>query len=243
MKGQSKPKTLGLLAFVVLALGGGATYFQYQAVQTVKGEVAALESQVPSQKDLEKSLSESKAKLTEYQQKLAHLELSVPDVAYIPTLMKELETMGKSHGIKVTGVRPAPQQFMQPAGPAQEGKKEKKKEYDEIEIEVKGRGKYENVKALLDSLQKFPKVLAVKTVSITPIRDGSGSNRVTEIEAVVNVVAYVFPFELVTGANPKLQATTEPAAQPAQGTAQTQQGTATTTMSETQTIAKSGGRN
>jgi Tfp pilus assembly protein PilO len=247
---QSKPRTLGLLAFVVLFLGGGATYFQYQAVQAVKGEVAALESQVPSQKDLERSLSESNAKLTEYQAKLVHLEASVPDVAYIPTLMKELETMGKSHGIKVTGVRPAPQQFMQPAGPMQEGKKQKKKEYEEIEIEVKGRGRYDHIKALLDSLQEFPKILAVKTVSMAPMRE-SGSGSAGEIEATINVVAYVFPFEMVTGAD-QAQATGQGGTEGAQssvatdGSASAQpaapNNTSSTHVTGTQKVARSGGR-
>jgi Tfp pilus assembly protein PilO len=196
---QSNPKTLGLMAFVVLALGGGATYFQFNAVQAAKADVDALEGQVPSQKELEKSLADSQFKLVEYQTKLSHLEGSVPDVAYIPTLMKELELIGTADGIKVTGVRPAP--VVVAPSVATEGKRKEKKDYSEVEIEVKGRGRYDSIKTFLDSLQKFPKVIAVKTVSLTPMRDGNagGSNN---IDVVINVVAYVFPFEVLTAADP-----------------------------------------
>jgi Tfp pilus assembly protein PilO len=241
---QSNPKTLGLMAFVVLALGGGATYFQYNAVQAAKAEVAALEGQVPSQEELMKSLSDSGMKLADYRKKLEHLEKSVPDVAYIPTLMKELEQIGIGHKIKVTGVRPAPVQ----AAPdvKAEGKKQAKKDYSEVEIEVKGRGNYDDVKAFLDSLQTFPKVIAVKTVSLTPMRE-SGTRTVGDIEVVINVTAYVFPFEmLMPTTQPEAGSATgegSPMLPPAGTEAAPAQGNATTaTTTQAQRLSKSGGR-
>jgi Tfp pilus assembly protein PilO len=155
----------------------------------------------------------------------------VPDVAYIPTLMKELEQIGIGKGIKVTGVRPAPP-VVAPTLPEEGSTKPKKKDYDEITIEVKGRGRYDNIKAFLDSIQEFPKVIAVKTISMTPMRDGS-DGRPGEIEVVVNVVAYVFPFELITAANAKAQT----------NVVKPVETTATTTNTATQRLAKSGGRN
>jgi Tfp pilus assembly protein PilO len=236
---QSSPKTLGLMAFIVLALGGGATYFQFNAVQTAKADVAALEGQVPSQKELEKSLADSHAKLTEYQAKLAHLEGSVPDVAYIPTLMKELEMIGIADGIKVTGVRPAPVVVAPPA--VTEGKRQEKKDYSEVELEIKGRGKYDAIKTFLDSLQKFPKVIAVKTVSLTPMRD-SGTGATSSIDVVINVVAYVFPFEVLTAIDPS-QATVPtntgaPSGGPSTGVATEPVNETTLPMNETHRMAK-----
>jgi Tfp pilus assembly protein PilO len=194
VKGKGAPKALGLLAGVVIVLGGGATYFQYQNVAKAKAKVAELEAEVPTQKDLEKDLMASNGKLKEFQNKLAHLEANVPDVAYVPTLMKELEAMGKDHNITVTGVRPAPKQA---APPTTEGApKPKKSEYAEFEIEVKGRGTYDDIKAFMDALQKFPKVVGVKTVNLTPFRESEGRGK-DQIEATINVVAYVFPFEMI----------------------------------------------
>ena len=245
MSNNKSPKALILVALVVVALGGGATYFQYNAAQAVKAEVADLEQQVPSQQDLEASLAESHAQLQEYQQKLAHLESSVPDVAYIPTLMKELEQMGKAHGITVTGVRPTPQV----AGPTQpqEGKKEKKKDYVEVEIEIKGRGRYENIRSLLGALEQFPKVIAVKTVGLSPFRD-SGMSGSDQLECTVNLVAFVFPFEpsqLPAAARPVVTepGKTDPAgAAPAQTGAGEPVNTAASSLNETLKVAKKGGR-
>jgi Tfp pilus assembly protein PilO len=200
VKNQTNTKALILFSMAVLAMGGGATYFQYNTVQEAKARAAELQAQVPSQDDLERNLSESQTKLTEYQAKLAHLEGSVPDVAYIPTLMKELERIGIEHGIVVTGVRPAPI-VAAPTMPGEGTLKEAKKDYSEVQIEIKGRGRYDDIKSLLDALQKFPKVIAVKTVGLSPMRD-TAQNSVTHIEVVINVVAYVFPFELLTAANP-----------------------------------------
>jgi len=67
-------------------------------------------------------------------------------------------------------------------------------DYDEIEIEIKGRGRYDNVKAFLVALQDFPKVIAVKTVGMKPQNEKAGVST-PEIEATIKVVTYVFPFE------------------------------------------------
>ena len=195
MKGKGFPKALSVLAISTILLGGGATYFQFQTVSSAKAKVAELEAEVPSQKDLESELSATNAKLNEFKKQLQHLEANVPDVAYVPTLMKELETMGKDYNIAVTGVRPAPQQG--PAPKPQEGDlKAKKKEYAEVEIEVKGRGTYDDIKAFMDALQRFPKVIGVKTVNLSPVRENDGNTK-DQIEATINVTAYVFPFELI----------------------------------------------
>jgi Tfp pilus assembly protein PilO len=233
-------------------MGSGATYFQYSAVQTKKAEAAALEATVPTQEELMKSLSESRAKLDEYRAKLDHLEGSVPDVAYIPTLMKELEQVGLGHNIKVIGVRPAPQQLMTPTqAPAQEGdQRPKKKEYEEIEIEIQGRGTYDNVKAFLDSLKTFPKVIAVKTVTMEPQRD-SGAFATGQIQCKVNVVAFVFPFEFIPATRNSGAATTNTTATPNNGAAGNQgaavrpNGSSRATannVTETMKVARKGGK-
>lgn len=215
MKNSGTPKALGILAFAVIAMGGGATYFQFQKVSQAKAKVAELEAEVPNQKDLEGELVATTTKLEEFRTQLQHLEANVPDVAYVPTMMKELETLGKSHHITVTGVRPAPQAA--PA-PQQEGApKPKKKEYAEFEIEVKGRGTYDDIKLFMDALQKFPKVVGVKTVNLSPFRETEGRGKEL-IEATINVVAYVFPYEYIAA---KLPMDNNPGQQPNSGSPMT----------------------
>ncbi|MCH7945759.1 MAG: type 4a pilus biogenesis protein PilO [Armatimonadetes bacterium] len=190
MKRQMNPKVFGAMTAFALLLGSGATYAQYSVANKATAKIATLEAETPSDEELQKSLADSTRTLAEYRDNVDHLEAGVPDVAYVPTLLKELEEVGERNNIKVIGVRPVAQVFMS----ALDGSIAKKKDYEEIEIEIKGRGRYEDVKRFLDDLQEFPKMISVKTVKIEPQRE-MGDQRAPKVEATVNVVLYVFPFQ------------------------------------------------
>ena len=192
MKKQMNPKVFGAMTLFAMMLGGGATYLQFNVASKANAKIATLIAETPSNEELERSLAESSRTLIEYQQTIEHLEAGVPDVAYVPTLMKELEEVGERNNIKVIGVRPVIQAFMSGAS----GGSLKSKDYEEIEIEIKGRGRYEDIKNFLDDLEQFPKVIAVKTIGIEPQRE-MGDQNAPRVEAKVNVVLYVFPFEFV----------------------------------------------
>lgn len=187
------PKVFGAMTVFALLIGGTATYLQYRVANKATAKIAALQAETPSDEELQRSLAQSTRTLAEYQDTVEHLEAGVPDVAYVPTLLKELEEVGESNNIKVTGVRPVAAVFM---SRIEDGALNKKKAYEEIEIEVKGRGRYEDVKQFLDDLHEFPKVIAVKTVRIEPQRE-MGDQGAPVVEATVNVVLYVFPFDFV----------------------------------------------
>lgn len=190
MSKETNPKALGLIALVVVFAGGGATYWQYSAVSTAKAKIAQIETEIPSEKELQKSLSDSSAKLSEYKEMVQHLEKGVPDIAYIPTLMKELEQVGVDLDIDVIGVRPVPQSFMSGAN----GDSEENTDYDEIELEVTIRGHYEDSKRFLDALEQFSKIVAVTKVNMKPER-AMGDGGKEQIETKITVSAYVFPFD------------------------------------------------
>ena len=197
MKRQMNPKVFGAMTVFAMLLGGGATYWQYNAAGKATAKIAALQLGTPSDEELQRSLAESTSTLAEYRKNVEHLEAGVPDVAYVPTLMKELEEVGQRNDFKVIGVRPVVQAFM----PVLDGSIAKKKDYEEIEIEIKGRGRYADVKRFLDDLQEFPKVIAVNTVKIEPQRE-MGDRGAPQVEATVNVVLYVFPFQFVPSSRP-----------------------------------------
>ena len=208
MKRQMNPKVFGAMTACAILLGGGATYWQFNTASSATAKIAALNAEIPSNEELQRSLADSTDTLAEYQQTIEHLEAGVPTVAYVPTLMKELEEVGERNGIKVTGVRPVAQAFMSGANAGIA----KKKAYEEIEIEIKGRGRYEAVKRFLDDLQQFPKVIAVKTIKIEPQRE-MGDKGAPRVEATINVALYVFPFEFVpSGKKAKKQTAGEIAA-------------------------------
>jgi Tfp pilus assembly protein PilO len=117
---------------------------------------------------------------------LKHLEEGIPDFAYIPSLMTELEKAGKQFGIKILGVRPIPK----PMTPGKKGDSSKKA-YEELAIEVKGFGNYGSVMRFVNSLQQFPKIVAARSVQLTPKAD-PGQMR-PDLDVVVELRAYVFP--------------------------------------------------
>lgn len=175
-----------LLLLVVTLLGGGAVYWQYNSKTAAEARVNALEAEVPDEKELTNMLATSQKGLSEHRTKLKHLEQSIPQAAYVPTLIKELEAVGKSNEVAVTGIRPV----MAPAAPASEVGS--KKAYDEIEFDMVGRGGYMAVLNLVSALQTFPKILSVSTVAVVPKR---GIDSQQTLEATVRIRAFVFPNE------------------------------------------------
>ncbi len=187
MKGGLNPKTIGLLAMAALVLGGGAIYLQYNAMSGASARYKTLEAEVPDEAELREELTATETELAMIQTKLDHLEKGVPPVAYIPTLLKELEQTGQMSQIKVTGVRPAPRQPSPPGALEEEAKA-----YEEKDIDIAGRGNFRAIIAMLDQLQKFPKVVAVGTVGMNPKMVGTSPNY-EHLEVTVRLKAYVFP--------------------------------------------------
>ncbi len=178
-------KTVLLMAVGVIAVGGGLVYWQYSARSEAESRVKSLESQLPDAQQLQADLDKSMTELADYQDRLQHLESNIPSTAYIPTLLAELEHVGAENKISVTGVRPVVVLNQNPDGTEAE-----KKAYDEIEIDITGKGSYGAVMDLIASLQVFPKILAVKTVGLAP--RPNMSNNESGLDATVRLRAFVF---------------------------------------------------
>lgn len=192
MTRSPNPKTYMIMAIGTFVIGLGASYFGYSRVTGVQGEVSALKTEVKDEKEVQAELDKAKSTLDECALKLQHLEQGVPQLAYVPTLMTELEKTGKQFGIKVLGVRPVVKQ----AAPAKiEGQEElgapKKKAYEEMTIEVKGIGSYGSVMRWVNALQQFPKIVAARSVTLSPkVEPGKAD---LSLDVTVELRAYVFP--------------------------------------------------
>ncbi|MCG9894035.1 MAG: type 4a pilus biogenesis protein PilO [Fimbriimonadaceae bacterium] len=179
-------KTLGLIALAAVALGGGAIYLQYNAMTDAEGRMKVLDAEVPEEEELIASLQEADQKIVSLNQELTHLEMGVPQIAYIPTLLEEIEKVGWSSQVNVTGVRP----IIPPPPPA--GVERERKAYEEVEIDITGKGDYQSFITLVDQLKRFPKIVAVQTVNLTPRME---ANRPTylHLDATLRLKAFVFP--------------------------------------------------
>lgn len=185
-KGPS-PKLLIAAALGVVLLGAGAIYWQFSLKQGATARVQQLEEVVPDEAELNAELAASEEALDEASIQLAHLESGIPTVAYVPTLLKELEQVGVMSDVKVTGVRPLPPTATPPGAP------KKQEAYTELDIDISGRGTYSSIMTMVDQLADFPKIIAVKTVSMAPQAKAGNAGAYEYIETQVRLKAFVFP--------------------------------------------------
>lgn len=193
MKGGPNPTVFLIMAVGALVVGSGAIYWQYSQLSDRLDSVAQLKKALRDENQTRQEVSDSQLKVDESRQRLVHLEQGVPELAYIPTLLTELEAIGKKNGIEVLGVRPVVKQA-EAKKPNDSDQAPKKKAYEELNIEVKGRGNYDAVAAFLQALRTFPKIVAVRTVTLTPkyVDTGAGSESPT-LDATVEIRAFLFP--------------------------------------------------
>ncbi len=188
MRRGPNPRMVAVLAFLAVVLGGGAIYLQYNAKEEAQAEVVALQAEIPDEAQLNADLQAAQLAVRQGRQRLAHLESAVPQTAYIPTLLKEIEGLGIASQREVTGVRPVPamSQPADPSAPVEE------KPYNEIEIDLTTRGEYSAVQAMLEGLKRFPKIIGVRTLEITP-QMRERSTTYDYLNVTFRVRAFVFP--------------------------------------------------
>lgn len=142
-------------------------------ISAVHADLEAKKAQVQDGRHIARSMAASEAAYQNALQELKYLEQTVSTRAYIPTLLKQLEALGKEVNLKVAAVRPI-KQPVQPVRKSEDADKDKKDEeeakppYERQQIEVKVEGAYANTLSFLYRLTTFPKILTVDSVEIVP---------------------------------------------------------------------------
>lgn len=206
MTRQPNPKFYLGLTVGALVLGGGLAYWQSTVAADIESRVVKLRSDARNPDQLQREVDESNAEIYEVGSKLAHLERGVPEMAYVPTLLQELEQRGKANGIEVLGVRPI---VTQAPPKSKDGEPKVRKPYTELDIEVRGRGNYAATLRFVQDLQAFPKILAARTVSMVPKQDFLDSSGSPLLDTTVQLRAYLFgsnlkPFDVNAKEKPTL---------------------------------------
>lgn len=234
-------KGVTILIAVAAVIFLGCAFACFGAMQWIKGlntERDAAEKQVADGRKIAQTQRDSENKYLDTRAQIRCLEASVSTQAYVPTLLKQIERLGKSVDLKVLGVRPkAPdpnaglakkvasdgasqggQAGAAPGGaPGAAGaagapaaqKPEPPKPYDELEVDLELEGEYMNAIDFLYRLTSFPKIMAVKSIQMNPGGDTSLLS-----SPVLNIRMTVTAFVFKEGAP-----TTQPAAQPGSPTA------------------------
>lgn len=197
MKKGPNPKLFLILTILTVLVGSGLSYVQYSAYSEVSTDVERLAKEAKDPADVQKELDAAVAKLNETRSKLTHLEQSVLETEYVPTMLKELERLGKECGIDVTGVRPIPRQAVKAPVKGEDGEvsKQARKPYNELDIEVKGRGNYGAVMKFIHGLTVFPKIVAARTVSLQPKNENKplAPGQAPKLDVTIELRSYLFP--------------------------------------------------
>ena len=183
-----QPKTFFLAAGLVAVVGAGAIYTAYTGLTEADGRVAALRREARDEKTVRAELAKTQAAIGELSAKLRHLEEGVPSFAYIPSMTRELETVGRADGLEVLGIRPM---VSPPSGDDKEPKGAKKA-YEELTIAVRGRGSYGAVKRFLQGLTRFPKIVEVRTLTLAPKTEPGKTDAAPKLDADITIRAYAF---------------------------------------------------
>jgi Tfp pilus assembly protein PilO len=201
-KKQFNPMVFAAMAAATLVVGGGLSFWQYGRVDQLNRQVAHMRSEAKDEGALTAQLAETQAKLDMCVAQLSHLEQGVPEMAYVPTLLKELEQVGQSNGLQVLGVRPIPKQAAAPKSTKGNTERAPKKAYNELNIEVRGRGSYRSVMNFMIALKSFPKIVAVRTVTLTPKMDGNQYDQAPLLDVQIELRSYLFPERVAVNDKP-----------------------------------------
>ncbi|MGI6295200.1 MAG: type 4a pilus biogenesis protein PilO [Armatimonadota bacterium] len=202
---QKGVAVLGIMAglvFVLCVLSCLAAIGKVRSVDTEKRQV---ETQLRDSQMIAQTQISTENKYLDTRAQIRCLESSVSTQAYVPTLLKQIENLGRSVDLKVLGVRPLPpdpnvalakKQAAAAAadssgGAAAAERPEPPKPYDELGVDLELEGHYMNALDFLYKLTSFPKILAVNSLEMTP-QSGSGDAGSTKLSIKINATAFVF---------------------------------------------------
>ncbi len=204
--GGDRKVVFALVGIAVLCLIGlGGSLYHAKA-----GELARLEEQLSAKED---ELAEVQEKLTELplleakygtlQGRLSVLEPALPDSAYIPTFLRQIEGLATGTHNNILMIRPKPS--VQRSGPAVTINDETGAvihgqpsadappvmPYDFIPIELRLEGTYWTVIDFLAELQKFPKMIAVNDIAFSPTQAGVTARQSPRLAVTMGLTAVV----------------------------------------------------
>lgn len=193
LKATTKGVTALIVVAVVILFGGILAYVGVAGkLKTLTTEMQAKQKRVAESEQIAQKLEKSKLDYLDARSQVRYLEASVSTQEYVPTLLKQLEHLGASVNLKVTGVRPAPmsakpvvQRSIGSGKQASEGNidkaseektgpqgaekpKEQPSPYDQIVIDVEAQGHYMSALDFLYRLTSFPKIIAVNEIAMDP---------------------------------------------------------------------------
>ena len=164
---------LGVVAILLLLVCSFAYWNLAGRHGVLNKQIVQKEQKLSSSEAIMRRLYAVEQDYMDAQTKLGALEQGVSTKSYVPTLLRQIEELGKSVNMRVVGVRPKPAVATPP--PPTSSSEDKKKvvvkkpePYDKLDIDVEVKGKYADVMQFLHKITSFPKIIAVNSVQISP---------------------------------------------------------------------------
>lgn len=180
-----------LTIFVVCLVGLGGSLYRTKAAELkdLKAELGAKEAERDKVKAQISQMPELEARYAQLQERLSVLEPALPNSAYIPTFLRQIENLAIGTQNQIVAIRPRAEivpgqkkasgvHINEQTGDVVQGGEEEasaakgaavpKLPYRFIPIEVKTEGTYWTAVDFLRELQRFPKMIAVNNVAFAP---------------------------------------------------------------------------
>ncbi|MCJ7821724.1 MAG: type 4a pilus biogenesis protein PilO [Armatimonadetes bacterium] len=199
---------LGIAVLCLIGLGGSLYHAKTSELSKLKGQLEAKESQLTEVRAKLTELPQYEAQYGKLQARLSVLEPSLPDSAYIPTFLRQIEGLATGTQNNILMIRPKPA-IQRAAAPTTTINDETGEivaieadgeaaaaepaplPYDFVPIELRVEGTYWTAIDFLVELQKFPKMIAVNDVSFTPDQTKLGAGQSPRLTATMDLTAVV----------------------------------------------------
>jgi Tfp pilus assembly protein PilO len=178
-----------MLAAVVLLVPG---VFFLSSIPSLRTRISSAQTQLASLQEENRKLSEVLSSIKTIESNLELLQTAIPTADDVPTLMTQLENLGKSSGVTVQhlGFGSGVKESAPPGGEA--GTEAVKKErYQKVSLTVVVTGTYAALEAFLKNLEQTSRVINVTTLRFSPSQEGESGE--AKLSATLGVSAYYLP--------------------------------------------------
>lgn len=178
-----------MLAAVVLLVPG---IFFLSSVPSLRTRISDAQVQLTSLQEENQQLSEALSSIKTIESNLELLQTAIPTADDVPTLMTQLESLGKSSGVTVQhlGFGSGVKETAPPAGEVGEGPV-KKESYHKVSLTVVVTGTYAALESFLKNLEQTSRTINVTTLRFSPSQEGEGAE--AKLSATLGVSAYYLP--------------------------------------------------
>jgi len=196
---------MAVIAVMLFGVCGFTYYNRASKLGVLENDIKKKEARLADSEKIARQLTDVESQYQQAQTNLGILEKGVSTKAYVPTLLRQVETLGRSMNLRVLGVKPkaiveAPPPAAPPDGePGKSDDKTKKPvvavkkpdPYEKLSIDLEVSGKYWDVVKFVEAITQFPKIIAVNSVQIAPANNSAKGPGSPELSVRLNATAFI----------------------------------------------------